>query len=84
MEKYERKISETHTVSVRVVLEFDEQSLLLASGALVPSYFVKILSFNNQNQVYRFPNSASVYQTNFEDYLLPNPYLIIKGCVDVN
>ena len=84
LEKYERKISETHTVSVRVVLEFDEQSLLLASGALVPSYFVKILSFNNQNQVYRFPNSASVYQTNFEDYLLPNPYLIIKGCVDVN
>jgi len=41
LEKYERKISETHTVSVRVILEFDEQSLLLASGALVPSYFVK-------------------------------------------
>ena len=49
LEKYERKISETYTVRLSVVLEFDEQSLLLASGALVPSYFVKILSFRNQN-----------------------------------
>ncbi len=84
LEKYERKLSKTHTISIRVVLEYDEQSLLLATGALVPSYFVKILSFNNQTQVYRFPNSDSVWKTRFEDYLLPNPYLIIKGCVDVN
>ena len=84
LEKYERKLSKKYKVSVRVVLEFDEQSLLLATGALVPSYFVKILSFNNQLQVYRFPNSASVYQTNFEDYLLSHTYLIIEGCVDVN
>ena len=66
------------------MLEFDEQSLLLTSGALVPSYFVKILSFNNQIQVYRFPNNASVYRTKWEEYLLTNPYLIIEGCVDVN
>jgi endonuclease G len=84
LEKYERKLSKTYKVSVRVVLEFDEQSLLLISGALVPSYFVKILSFNNQIQVYRFPNNASVYRTKWEEYLLTNPYLIIEGCVDVN
>jgi len=84
LEKYERKLSEKYTVKVRVVLEFDEQSLLLASGALVPSYFIKILSFNNQVLVYRFPNSASVYHTNWEDYLLTNSYSIIEGCVEVN
>jgi len=84
LEKYERKLSETHSVAVRVFLEFDEQSLLLASGALVPSYFVKILSFNNQIQVYRFPNNASVYQTKWEGYLLTDPYPIIEGCVEGN
>jgi hypothetical protein len=65
-------------------MEFDDQSLLLASGALVPSYFVKILSFNNQVQVYRFPNSASVHHKKWEDYLLTNSYSIIEGCVEVN
>jgi endonuclease G len=84
LEKYERKLSEKHTVRVRVVMEFDDQSLLLASGALVPSYFVKILSFNNQVQVYRFPNSASVHHKKWEDYLLTNSYSIIEGCVEVN
>jgi len=84
LEKFERKLSDTLSVSVRVVLEFDEQSLLLATGALVPSYFVKILSFNNQTQVYRFPNSDSVWHTRFEDYLLMNPYPIIEGCVEVD
>jgi endonuclease G len=84
LEKYERKLSKIHTVSVRVVLEFDEQSLLLATGALVPSYFVKILSFSNQTQVYRFPNSDSVWYTRFEDYLLATPYLIIEGCIEVD
>ena len=84
LEKYERKLSKIYSVSVRVILEFDEQSLLLATGALVPSYFVKILSFNNQNQVYRFPNSEIVYHTHFDDYLLNNPYTIIEGCVERN
>ena len=84
LEKYERKISKKHIVSVRVILEFDENSLLLASGALVPSYFVKILSFNNQNQIYRFPNSSSVWHTKWQDYLLTTPYSIIEGCVEVD
>ena len=66
------------------MLEFDEQSLLLDSGALVPSYFVKILSFNNQTLVYRFTNSDSVWYTNWEDYLLTYPYPIIEGCVEIN
>ena len=82
LEKYERSLSENHHVSVRIVLEFDEQSLLLVTGALVPSYFVKILSFNNLVEVYRFPNNRSVYQTNWQDYLLTNTYSIIEGCIE--
>jgi len=84
LEKFERKLSETYTVSVMIILEFDEQSILLASGALVPSYFVKILSFDNKIQAYRFPNNASVYRAKWEDYLLTYPYPLIEGCVDVN
>ena len=33
LERYERKISEKHPVSVKVVLEFGEKSLLLTTGA---------------------------------------------------
>ena len=84
LEKYERSLSKNYQVSVRIVLEFDEQSLLLATGALVPTYFVKILSYNNLIEVYRFPNNKSVYQTNWQDYLLTNTYPIIEGCIEVN
>ena len=84
LEEYERSLSKNHQVSVRIVLEFDEQSLLLATGALVPTYFVKILSYNNLIEVYRFPNNKSVYQTNWQDYLLTNTYPIIEGCIEIN
>ena len=84
LEKYERALSREYKVNVRIELEFDANSLLLKSGALVPSYFVKILTFNNQLEVYRFPNNASVSQTKWEDYLLTDPYLIIEGCKEYN
>ena len=84
LEKYERALSREYKVNVRIELEFDANSLLLRSGALVPSYFVKILTFNNQLEVYRFPNNASVSQTKWEDYLLTDPYLIKEGCKEYN
>lgn len=84
LEKFERKLSETYTVSVMIVLEYDNESILLVSGALVPSYFVKILSFDNKIQAYRFPNNSSVYRTNWEDYLLTEPYPLNEGCVEEN
>ena len=84
LEKYERALSREYKVNVRIELEFDANSLLLRSGALVPSYFVKILTFNNQLEVYRFPNSASVYHTYFEDYLLTDLYQVIEGCKEYN
>jgi endonuclease G, mitochondrial len=84
LEKYERALSKEYKVNVRIELEFDANSLMLSSGALVPSYFVKILSFNNQTQVYRFPNSAIVDHTYFKDYLLTDFYQVIEGCKDYN
>ncbi len=83
LEKYERKLSEQYKVQVKVVLEFDANSLLLETGALVPSYFVKILSYNNRVEVYRFPNDISVWHTHFKDYLIQDDYPIIEGCTEV-
>ena len=81
LEEYERKLSEKYTVQVRVVLEFANN--LLPTGALVPSYFVKILSYNNSLEIYRFPNDFSVWRTHFKDYLIQDNYRIIEGCTEV-
>ena len=83
LEKYERKLSKKYTVQVKVVLEFDANSLLLETGALVPSYFVKTLSYNNRVEVYRFPNDDSVWHTHFKDYLIQDDNPIIDGCTEV-
>ena len=79
LEKYERKLSAQHKVEVKVVLEFADN--LLATGALVPTYFVKILSYNNRVEVYRFPNDASVWRKPYKDYQLQD-YLVVEGCVE--
>ncbi|MDA9612417.1 DNA/RNA non-specific endonuclease [Flavobacteriales bacterium] len=81
LEKYERKLSEQYKVQVKVVLGFDANSLLLETGALVPSFFVKILSYNNMVEVYRFPNDISVWHTHFKEYLIQD-YLVVEGCVE--
>ena len=79
LEKYERKLAEMHTVQVKVVLEFAEN--WLPTGALVPSYFIKILSYNNRVEVYRFPNDVSVWRKPYKDYQLQD-YLVVEGCVE--
>jgi len=84
LEAYERQLSKEFKVNVRIELEFDANSLQLATGALVPSYFIKILSYNNIQRVFRFPNDISVYHQLFQDYELAEPYLIIEGCNDYN
>ena len=83
LEKYERKLSEKYTVQVKVVLEFDANSLLLETGALVPSYFVKILSYNDIVRVFRFPNNISTYKQLWQDYEVQGSYAIIMGCTEV-
>ena len=84
LEKYERELSREFKVNVRIELEFDANSLQLATGALVPSYFIKILSYNDKERVFRFPNNISVYNQLFQDYELAEPYLIIEGCNEYN
>ena len=79
LEKYERKLAEQYTVQVKVVLEFANNHL--PTGALVPSYFVKILSYNNRVEVYRFPNDISVWRKPYKDYHLKD-YLVVEGCVE--
>jgi endonuclease G, mitochondrial len=83
LEKYERKLSKKYTVQVMVVLEFDANSLLLETGALVPSYFIKILSYNDIVRVFRFPNNISTYKQSWQDYEVQGSYSIIMGCTEV-
>ena len=83
LEKYERKLSKKYTVQVKVVLEFDANSLLLETGALVPSYFIKILSYNDIVRVFRFPNNISTYKQSWQDYEVQGSYSIIMGCTEV-
>ena len=82
LEKYERKLSKKYTVQVKVVLEFDANSLLLETGALVPSYFIKILSYNDIVRVFRFPNNISTYNQIWHDYEVQS-YEIIMDFTEV-
>jgi len=83
LEEYERKLSKEFKVHVRIELEFDVNSLLLETGALVPSYFIKILTYNDIVRVFRFPNNISAYKQSWQDYEVQEPYSIIMGCTEV-
>ena len=72
-----------YKLNVRIELEFDVNSLQLKTGALVPSYFIKILSYNDIVRVFRFPNNISTYKQPWQDYEVQKPYAIIKGCTEV-
>lgn len=82
LESYERELSKEFNVNVRVELEFDSNSLQLETGALVPSYFIKTLSYNDTVRTFRFPNNISVYRQSWVDYELQKPYSIIQGCIE--
>jgi len=83
LEAYERQLSKEFKVNVRIELEFDTSSLQLETGVLVPSYFIKILSYNDIVRVFRFPNNISTYKQPWQDYEVQKPYAIIKGCTEV-
>ena len=80
LEKYERKIAKEFKVNVRIELEFNANSLLLETGALLPSFFVNILSYNDIVRVFRFPNNISTYKKSWQDYKVQGSYAIIMGC----
>ena len=83
LEKYERKLSKEFKVNVRIELEFDANSLLLETGALVPSYFINILSYNDIVRVFSFPNNISTYKQSWQDFEVQGSYSIIMGCTEV-
>tara|TARA_B100001250_G_scaffold400572_1_gene411278 strand:- start:232 stop:798 length:567 start_codon:yes stop_codon:yes gene_type:complete len=57
LERYERKLAESYDVSVRIDLIFDNESIILPTGATVPDYFVKTINYNDKSIKVKFPNS---------------------------
>ena len=57
LEKFERNLSKSYSVRVRIDLIFDDSSIKLNSGATVASFFIKTIHFNNEIIVVKFPNT---------------------------
>lgn len=60
LEQRELQLAATHAVSVYIRLEFKDS--LRIEGALVPSGFLKVLSFDGITESYFFPNKAPVFE----------------------
>lgn len=56
LERFERDLAKLFKVDVKIEVIFDENSKKLESGATVPSYFIKTISFENYVFTYKFPN----------------------------
>ena len=69
LEEYERQLSKTHNVRGKIDLVFNEQSLVLQTGATVPSFFIKTIYFNRDSLVVRFPNQ-DVSGINWREFIL--------------
>jgi DNA/RNA endonuclease G (NUC1) len=69
LEQYERELSKTDVVSVKVVLEFDSSCKKLQTGATVPKGFYKIIETKNKKIKYYFPNNKPK-SSNYNDYLI--------------
>ena len=83
LEIFERKISKNYHVECRVELKFDNNSLQLETGAFVPSYFLKILSYNNIQKAFLFPNNSSVKGKNWSIYEVKD-YIINEACEELS
>lgn len=60
LEQRELQLAESHAVSVYIRLEFNDSVRI--EGALVPSGFLKVLSFDGITESYFFPNKAPVFE----------------------
>lgn len=56
LERFERDLAKMFEVGVKIEVIFDKNSKKLESGATVPSYFIKTISFENYSFTYKFPN----------------------------
>jgi len=57
LERFERDLAKLFTVNVKIQVIFDKNSKKLETGATVPSYFIKTITFENYEFIYKFPNT---------------------------
>ena len=69
LEAYERELAKVDSVNVKIVVVFDKNSVVLPSGAHVPSGFYKIITLTKANKIikYYFPNEKPTKNT-FDEY----------------
>jgi len=69
LEAYERELAKVDSVNVKIVVVFDKNSVVLPSGAHVPSGFYKIITLTKANKIikYYFPNENPTKKT-FDEY----------------
>jgi len=56
LERFERDLAKLFTVNVKIQVIFDKNSEKLETGATVPSFFIKTITFENYEFIYKFPN----------------------------
>jgi len=71
LEEYERELAKTEKVTVTITLVFDKKSILLPSGATVPSGFYKTIHLKKSKKTikYYFPNEAPV-KSKYTEYII--------------
>jgi endonuclease G len=75
LEEHERVLSKQYgIINVRIDIEFKGTPVILATGARVPSGYVKTISIPKTKQTlkYYFPNTKPVW-SNFEQYKISKP-----------
>ena len=71
LEEYERELAKTEKVTVTITLVFDKKSILLPTGATVPSGFYKTIYLEKSKKTikYYFPNEAPV-KSKYTEYII--------------
>ena len=69
LEAEERRLAQDAPVKVRIDILFEGEPRRVATGARIPSSFIKKISYRGYNSRYHFPNDANV-GTNPEEYIV--------------
>lgn len=71
LEEYERELAKTENVTVTITLVFNKKSILLPTGATVPSGFYKTIYLEKSKKTikYYFPNEAPV-KSKYTEYII--------------
>jgi endonuclease G len=71
LEEYERELAKTEKVTVTITLVFDKKSILLPTGATVPTGFYKTIYLEKSKKTikYYFPNEAPV-KAKYTEYII--------------